>query len=654
MALCLKYCIRFLFLVLLLTIFQTACSLFSDASEYGERIPPSSLIDLLAKEKDSVTIRFGTFLGNEKRNYYGDSASGRLDVIWKLFLGSGSTIVSAEKGEEEWYGAGWTGQPLVVDENGKTFLLQGAFDHHLKKIDASNGNIVWEYLYDDILKGTGTIWVNDSAENPEDRILILQGSRKGLKNPIAAKRAESYRAVSYFSGKEIWRMNVSQTASYSRDVDASALIFKDTAYIGLENGRFIAFEPGRKIRKNDSVNYPCVFEDHQLYSKTDADKHGGNLVTESSPVRIGDHIYIAAGSGHVYGYNLHTRALDWDFFIGSDIDGTPVVTGDSCLLVAVEKQYIQGKGGVYKLNPRRDPEHAVDWYYPVNDFQFSSWKGGVIGSVAVNDAYNIDGAHPCMAAFTGIDGYLTVVSYDRTRTDTLVKGSDGIKKYLTPIVLFRQRIGSSISTPLFVQDKLIAGGYGGIHLYRYDQAGIFNTLDYYSGIFEATPVADQGKIYAASRDGFLYCFGDTSGIRADQQDIIPKVIPAQVVHVQNSAANQEIKTKKSVVSIATETKEIKKAKAAPVVAPKVETPKVLSATPPSGKTSHLVAGAFRVKTNAESSVIAWQKKGVAATMMLNANLYYVILASSPSSDIIQERQAEMHQKFGVDAWIFVK
>src|SRR5882757_2046250 len=147
----------FLFLLLFFGL-ETACSFLigKNFDKYPEHNHAAPVLAEKKMPEDSVRILVGTFLGNGKRNYYGDSIGNKLNVIWKTFLGKGTTIVTAQKGIEEWFGAGWTGQPLVVQENKQTFLIQGAFDHHLKKINAATGEVIWNYTYDDILKGTGT------------------------------------------------------------------------------------------------------------------------------------------------------------------------------------------------------------------------------------------------------------------------------------------------------------------------------------------------------------------------------------------------------------------------------------------------------------------------------------------------------------------
>lgn len=453
-----------------------------------------------------IELIIPTFLGNWQRNYYGNEAPSKLKTIWRTYLGKGKTVISKKIGEKEWAGTGWTGQPLIVKENNNLYLIIGCYDHHLKKINAHTGKIVWQYLFDDVIKGTGTIWENNNAVVHKDKYVILQGSRRGLKNDLYSKIVPSYRGISYLTGEELWRMNSTHTASYSRDVDGSAIVLNDTAFIGLENGLFTVFSPDpQKVQKQS----PAIYQQLQLYTNKDVRRHGGNLVVESSPAKLGDHIYITTGSGHVYGYNLKTRKIDWDFYIGSDMDGSPVVTNDSCLIVTVEKQYINGQGGVFKLNPFKKPQEAVVWYFPVKDDSLLSWAGGVIGSAGINDVTR-SSASKYLCAFVGIDGYLNVVNHKITESaDSLVSGPNIKHKYRTPKLIYQKKIGPSISTPIFVGNKLIVAGYHGIYLFQVDDSGKISLLSHRkASAFESTPVVYDKKIFIGSRDGYLYCFGE--------------------------------------------------------------------------------------------------------------------------------------------------
>lgn len=457
-------------------------------------------------DTNSIKILISTFRGNEKRNYYGNKAPSQLKLIWKLYLGIGYTNASPQHGGNRWGGAGWTGQPLLVSENGKLFLIQGAFDHNLKKIDAESGEIIWEYGFDDVIKGTGTIFENKNETDPDNRFVILQGSRRGYNFNKGGKYIFSFRAISYMTGKELFRLNSKLTPSYSRDVDGSALVINDTAYLGLENGIFTIFNPDYRYgEKYENFILPEIIGEYPLYDKKDISKHGGNLVAESSPALLSGKVFTAAGSGHVYAYNILKKEIDWDFYIGSDLNGSTVVTSDSCVLVPVEKQYIAGEGGLLKLNPGKSEDESAEWYYPTKSVHFSSWDGGVIGTPAINDLTKKP-SHPYLAAFSAIDGYLYLVNYKSNVGEAA--GFDGRKIYSLPELVFKYRTGASISSPIIVGNKIISAGYGGIFLFEFDDEMNFSLLDKRSGSFEASPIAYNGRVYIACRDGYLYCLGD--------------------------------------------------------------------------------------------------------------------------------------------------
>lgn len=450
-----------------------------------------------------------TFLGNYERNYYGNEAPDTLTVLWKHYLGKGKTTISRKRGDVDWAGAGWTGQPLLVEEDDSNlFIIQGAYDHNLKKINATTGKLVWQYKFDDVIKGTGTIWEDPDPTEKLNKLVILQGSRLGYGKYVDTKYVPSYRAVSYFTGKELWRYNSIKTRSYSRDVDGSALIYKDTAYIGLENSLFTKFNPSYKVADTiDGMLQPEVYQQIKLYKQSDAVKHGGNLVTESSPCILDSVIYVASGTGHIFGYSLKKDTITWDFFIGSDIDGSAVVTHDSCIIVTIEKQYISGPGGAMKLDPRKKPEDAVVWYFPTINKKYASWDGGIIGSVSINDKYHTEG-DAYLAAFSAIDGYMYVVKHDSIDKSEKVWGPNLKKQYYKPKLVYKYRTGASISTPIIVGNKIVAAGYGGVYLFKFDKDLNFEKRAKHSGTYEASPVVHNGKIYIASRNGYFYCLGE--------------------------------------------------------------------------------------------------------------------------------------------------
>ncbi|MBN1253236.1 MAG: PQQ-like beta-propeller repeat protein [Bacteroidales bacterium] len=498
-----------------------ACNINSDNTEENKIVEKISIIDSLLNA-DNIEVISSTFLGNNQRNYYGNEAPSKLNLIWKINLGTGTTKVGSQL--KKWSGAGWTGQPLLIKQNSVLYLIQGSYDHRLKKIDAETGKIIWQYEFEDVIKGTGTFIVNPYADSITDRYLILQGSRKGNNRTNSSKVVPSFRAISFINGKDVWQYNSTKTDSYSRDVDASAIIINDTAYIGLENGLFTVFNPNpKKTKLIDGIKQPEVFFQDTMYKKTDKLKHRGNLVTESSPSQLKNRVYVSSGAGHVYGYNILTKKLDWDFFTGADMDGSPVITHDNCLLVSLEKEYIDGKGGVFKLNPSKPADSSVIWYFPVADKFFVFWHGGIIGSVSINDKYKaeLDSFYhtskkafatkvvPNIAAFTAIDENLYVINTNKIDTEQKVLGPNKKHLYPKPELIFKYKTGPAISTPIILQNRIIAATYNGIYLFEHDEKMNFKLLAHYeTGSIEATPVVYNKRIYVASRDGLLYCFGE--------------------------------------------------------------------------------------------------------------------------------------------------
>ncbi len=450
-----------------------------------------------------------TYLGNEQRNYYGNELPEKLDTVWKIYLGEGISPAYGNP-NKVWKGAGWTGQSLFITENGKNIIIQPCFDYNLKKIDAENGEIIWQYKFDDILKGTPTFWENTSEPNPEKRYIIMQGSRMGRYNTVEDEIIPSFRAISYLTGKELWRMNSKKTDCYSRDVDGSPIVVNDTAYLALENGLFTIFNPDvRKAKKaKDGFYYPLIYNEIQYYNDADLATHGNDIVSESSPTVLNGIVYTPAGSGHVYGHSTKQQKTVFDFFTGTDMNGSAPVTDDNCLLISIEKQYTNGPGGVFKLNPSKQGSESVIWYFPVPDTKWLHWEGGIVGSVASNDAYVADSAVH-LAAFTDVSGYFYIIDTKEIDPTRKALGPDSLTWYPTPKLVFREKLIPAISTPILIHDKVLVPTDAGIFLYKIDINDSKLTLLDSIPNFEtdSTPISIDGRVYVAVKNGYYYCFG---------------------------------------------------------------------------------------------------------------------------------------------------
>jgi len=487
----------------------------------------SPLPGLPTDEGDGVKV--GTYLGNYSRTFYGiGPVPETLKVIWRNRIGTGQTAgTKTVKGATNWSGTGWTGQATIIREKGRLNLVIGGYDHGLRRIDADTGKTLWRYEFPDVIKGTNTIWIDPTATSEETRIRVIAGSRRGFGLSMSSPGIAPVRCVSFATGKELWRLPVRHTQSYSRDADASAIVLDGLIYQGVESADFYKLDPnktkpltigGRTFRR------PMVLASALLYEKGDAAAHRGNLVFEASPAMIGDTIYAAAGSGRVYGLRASDLKKVWQYHTGSDLDGTPAATKDGYLLVTVDREYIKGRGGVIKLDPRKPGKSAAVWYLPTENRPFAEWTGGIIGSVSVNDSYDVDGSRPALGACIAIDGNLYVFSQDQTKGTALA--FDGTTRMPTPIVVFKRAVGAAISTPIIVGDNIIACGYDSrVKVYRivYDDpkgvplkarngrsvrvgVKLMDSLKL-GGTIESTPVVWNGRIYVGCRDGYFYCIG---------------------------------------------------------------------------------------------------------------------------------------------------
>ncbi|MDY7022646.1 MAG: hypothetical protein SWJ54_15030, partial [Cyanobacteriota bacterium] len=381
------------------------------------------------------------------------------------------------------------------------------------------------YKFGDVIKGSSSIYIDDTAEE-ENKIVVLQGSRTGRpKKGIAP----SFRAISFRTGQELWKLNIRKTASYSQDNDSSALDLGNGVIFNAGENGVGYFLDSRTSTAQKKLGFlqPKILGEVKLYTSADLKRQGKNLVSEASPSRLDHRVFLAAGSGHVYGINLDDRKIDWDFYTGSDLDGTVAISKDNKLFCAIEKQYIPGKGGVIKLNPEKPPQESVEWFLPTGNANLKSWKGGIIGSVTINDEYNPDG-FPALFATNAMDGYVYIGSQHQI-TGRKVQGPLLRRNYETPVIAFKQKIGPSISTPIFTDGyKLVTAGYNGVYLFtlyweeakpddtdalenargeyyrlKVEQAGRFKP-----GIsFESTPVVWDNKIIICGRDGWLYTLG---------------------------------------------------------------------------------------------------------------------------------------------------
>jgi len=248
-----------------------------------------------------------------------------------------------------------------------------------------------------------------------------------------------------------------------------------------------------------------------LYTAEDIQTYKHDLSCESSPTLYKNTIYTATGAGKIYAHsNGIFSKQKWVFKAGGDLNGSMPLTNDKHLLLGIEKQFMAGQGGVMKIKPKG----KVSWYFPLPNKQWYEWLGGLVGSPSVNHRtagkLSQSNTSADLACFAGVDGTLFLINHKKLTLGKKVWGPLLQKQYDTPLLLDTAKLPEgTISTPLFIDNKIIIGYDNGMDIYLVTPKQKLQLLDRIEGLmFDATPTVWNGKIYAASKNGYLYCFGD--------------------------------------------------------------------------------------------------------------------------------------------------
>ena len=192
---------------------------------------------------------------------------------------------------------GWTGQPAILRDNGKLYLMAGGFDHNLHKIELDSGRVVWEYAYDDIIKSSPTVIEDPHPANEADKYLVLAGSRRGCPSSFTdpGSGALPRRVVRHGQG------GVAAAGAAHRQLQPrrgrQRLLPERPHVLGGGERLVLQARPVRDERLERLPQPQIVAQRLLLGDPGDASAHGGNLVLEASPSLLGDTIYISSGCG---------------------------------------------------------------------------------------------------------------------------------------------------------------------------------------------------------------------------------------------------------------------------------------------------------------------------------------------------------------------
>jgi len=286
------------------------------------------------------------FFSNNKQTLFAlDATTGR--KIWKCDFGGNKNY--------DWAFDYYYSSPTIKND----FIVIGAKDGYVYKINEANGQIVWKFQTENIVRSTPAIDDNTVYFGDVDGILFAvdftTGREKwkfltvghGLKNEdfgfdrrgiisspsikddkvFVGCRDGLFYAVNKKTGKEIWR--VDHEVSWV----ISSLAVKDTIVVtGTSDGRFVqavSSNSGHPIWKTRTSN-----------------------IVWSSPVICNDKVYIGSGEGVLYCLDLYTGQIINRFQTSGSIFSSPVISDSLLFFGSDDGKFYALKNGIPHPSPK--------------------------------------------------------------------------------------------------------------------------------------------------------------------------------------------------------------------------------------------------------------------------------------------------------------
>lgn len=345
-------------------------------------LPSPNLND--EKKVANLTKGLTMFRGNNTRTFYGTGPiPTNPSVLWQYPKGKplcGNSIVAGVT--KQWCGNGWTGQPVVWERSdGVTEIIFGAYDKQIHFLNAQTGEETRpSFRTGDIVKGSVTL-------DPDSFPLLYTGSRDNFYRIIALDRDVP---------TELWRLEAKVSDGvWNNDWDGNGLIEDDILYEGSENGLFHIIKLNRGYDAFGKVTVaPVELVTIPTFSKEFISLVGDDdLSIESSPLKIGNIVYIANSGGRIMGFDVSNvlsgvAPTVFDFWTGDDTDATLIADKDGFIYAVSEEERLNARskevGQIIKLNPR-NPSAPQVWGIHVP--KKKGLTGGVWATPALYDKY---------------------------------------------------------------------------------------------------------------------------------------------------------------------------------------------------------------------------------------------------------------------------
>ncbi len=419
-----------------------------------------------------------TFRGNNYRNggAYGTAnvREKKLEIVWSKEIGE-------IRGDGSyWPGAGWTGQPLLVnwptatksamgldagltDDPNFVEVIYPVFEGKVYRLNLADGSQTKDPI--DVkfgFKGTGSI-------DPRGYPLLYAG--QGLNDRNGTIGYWRYRMFDLIQNKEVYGIPGLDPGSLRPEwgaFDSSALVNKatDTLIEPAENGLIYKVKLNAKFdaaAKTVSID-PQVTK--MVYASTDSSKHG----IENSAVAYRNLMFAADNDGNLFCWDATTLQIVWMRNVGDDTDASLVLdaTADGVFLYTGNEVDTRGANGGERITNIRKINALTGeqvWQYDIPSYYDPAVNGGVLGTPIVGQGamgdmviFNVarttaprEGDLVALDKVTGKVIWRRHLSNYSWSSPTLITGADGTQYGVVPdsdgtIHLFDPMTGEDLST----------------------------------------------------------------------------------------------------------------------------------------------------------------------------------------------------------------
>ena len=424
-----------------------------------------------------------TFRGNESRTSYGTGPlSARPEVLWQYpdqqKMCSDSTVGSETF---EWCGTGWTGQPAVVERDGRTWVIFGAYDGAIHFLDGDTGRrLLPDFKTGDLVKGSVTV-------DPDGYPLVYIGSRDNAFRVIAIDRVVP---------TELWRLDAEDVSPtlWNDDWDGSGLVSGGYLFEGGENSQFHAVQLNRSYGDDGlvAVDPTLAFhapgwDDELLAGLDDYD-----VSIESSVALVGGVAWFANSGGLVQGWDVSGLADGtspervFRFWMGDDVDATVVVDDQGMLYVGAEWERHTARARLVGQIVKLDPGRADPVVWSVSD--------------QVVDQNGVAGVWATPALWKDV----VIVATNGGRVMGIDRANGRIR-------WTKNLPGPVWQSPVVVDGVLLQGDcHGFLHAYDLADTAV-DPPELWTvrlpGCIESTPAVWGGRIYVGTREGHFHAIG---------------------------------------------------------------------------------------------------------------------------------------------------